>query len=90
MAAAATLVIEFRRGGERIKLAANRPTRGQIPLPGAEHPVGARRLPGRKAQQLLFAAGIGMDCSMVDGRQDGSVCVGKLYRHLSVSAEFCM
>ncbi|MYM37978.1 tRNA lysidine(34) synthetase TilS [Duganella qianjiadongensis] len=60
------LVIEFRRGGERLKLAANRPTRGikyhyqALSIPAWER----GRLPVVSApQQLLFAAGIGMDCN---------------------------
>ncbi len=58
------LVIEFRKGGERLKLAENRPTRGikyhyqALNIPAWERgrlPV--VHVPG----QLLFAAGIGMD-----------------------------
>ncbi|UGQ48146.1 tRNA lysidine(34) synthetase TilS [Massilia endophytica] len=59
------LTIEFRRGGERLKPAANRPTRNlkhhyqSLGVPAWERersPVVS--IPG----QLLFAAGIGMDC----------------------------
>lgn len=62
------LTISFRRGGERVKLAPNRPTRGlkqhhqSIGTPAWERsrlPVVG--IPGR----LLFAAGIGMDCHYV-------------------------
>jgi tRNA(Ile)-lysidine synthase len=59
------LLIEFRRGGERLKPAANRPTRPlkyhyqALNIPAWER----ARLPVVKsADQLLFAAGIGMDC----------------------------
>ncbi|SFU92641.1 tRNA lysidine(34) synthetase TilS [Pseudoduganella namucuonensis] len=59
------LTIEFRRGGERLKLAENRPTRAlkyhyqALNIPAWER----TRLPVVKAPgQLLFAAGIGMDC----------------------------
>lgn len=59
------LTLSFRRGGERLKLAANRPTRGlkqhgqALGIPAWQRerlPVVG--IPGR----LLFAAGIGMDC----------------------------
>jgi tRNA(Ile)-lysidine synthase len=59
------LLIEFRRGGEKLKLASNRPTRPvkyhyqALNIPAWER----SRLPVVKnASQLLFAAGIGMDC----------------------------
>ena len=59
------LLIEFRRGGEKLKLAANRPTRPvkyhyqALNIPAWER----SRLPVVKnASHLLFAAGIGMDC----------------------------
>ncbi|CAN7423011.1 tRNA lysidine(34) synthetase TilS [Pseudoduganella sp. LjRoot289] len=59
------LTIEFRRGGERLKRAENRPTRAlkyhyqTLGIPAWERP----RLPVLKTPtQLLFAAGIGMDC----------------------------
>jgi tRNA(Ile)-lysidine synthase len=58
------LKIDFRQGGERLKLAANRPTRAlkyhyqAFDVPSWERP----RLPIVSAgQALLFAAGIGMD-----------------------------
>ncbi|QBE61958.1 tRNA lysidine(34) synthetase TilS [Pseudoduganella lutea] len=62
------LTIAFRRGGERLKLAPNRPTRGlkqhhqALGTPAWERsrlPVVG--IPGR----LLYAAGIGMDCHYV-------------------------
>jgi tRNA(Ile)-lysidine synthase len=62
------LTISFRRGGERLKLAPNRPTRG---LKQHHQAMGTpawqrSRLPvvGMPGQ-LLFAAGIGMDCHYV-------------------------
>ena len=58
------LIIDFRQGGERLKLAANRPTRAlkyhyqACDVPAWERP----RLPIVSAgKALLFAAGIGMD-----------------------------
>ncbi len=63
------LTISFRRGGERLKLAPNRPTRGlkqhyqALDIPSWERgrlPVVG--IPG----QLLFAAGIGMDCHRIE------------------------
>ncbi|MYM24970.1 tRNA lysidine(34) synthetase TilS [Duganella sp. FT135W] len=63
------LVIEFRRGGEKLKLAPNRSTRPvkyhyqALNIPAWER----SRLPVVKsAKDLLFAAGIGMDCAHVD------------------------
>ncbi|HEX8479517.1 MAG TPA: tRNA lysidine(34) synthetase TilS [Telluria sp.] len=60
------LLIDFRKGGERLKLAANRPTRSlkahyqSSDVPAWERP----RLPVVwSAKVLLFAAGIGMDCA---------------------------
>lgn len=60
------LVIEFRKGGERLKPAHNRPTRGlkyhyqALGIPAWER----GRLPLVRAdKQMLFAAGIGMDCN---------------------------
>ena len=60
------LQIDFRKGGERLKLAANRPTRSlkahyqSSDVPAWERP----RLPVVWAgKALLFAAGIGMDCA---------------------------
>ncbi|WP_229217926.1 tRNA lysidine(34) synthetase TilS [Rugamonas apoptosis] len=62
------LVIEFRRGGERLKLAANRSTRSlkyhyqECGIPAWER----GRLPVvRTAADVLFAAGLGMDCRHV-------------------------
>ena len=60
------LQIDFRKGGERLKLAPNRATRGlkahyqASDVPAWERP----RLPVVWAgKELLFAAGIGMDCA---------------------------
>jgi tRNA(Ile)-lysidine synthase len=65
------LLIEFRRGGERLKPAHNRPTRGlKYHYQALDIPAWERsRLPVVSApKQLLFAAGIGMDCNkLVDG-----------------------
>eukprot|EP01034_Spumella_vulgaris_P043548 gene43548-54091_t len=62
------LTIEFRRGGERLKPAENRPTRAlkyhyqTLGIPAWER----GRLPVLKTQdQLLFAASIGMDCQQM-------------------------
>jgi len=62
---AQTLTIDFRTGGERLKLAANRPSRGlkahyqALGVPAWER----ERLPTVSRDfDLLFAAGIGMDC----------------------------
>jgi tRNA(Ile)-lysidine synthase len=62
------LAISFRRGGERLKLAPNRPTRGlkqhhqAMDTPAWQRPrLPVVGIPGR----LLFAAGIGMDCHYV-------------------------
>jgi tRNA(Ile)-lysidine synthase len=59
------LRIDFRQGGERLKLAANRPSRGlkahyqSLGVPAWER----ERLPVVFAEsELLYAAGIGMDC----------------------------
>jgi len=59
------LTIDFRKGGERLKPAANRPTRGlkahyqALGVPAWER----ERLPVvSQALDLLFAAGVGMDC----------------------------
>jgi len=62
---AQALVIEFRRGGERLKLAPNRSTRAlKYHYQALNVPAWERgRLPVvRTAAQVLFAAGIGMDC----------------------------
>jgi tRNA(Ile)-lysidine synthase len=59
------LEIDFRKGGERLKLAPNRPTRGLKQLFQA-HDVPAwqrSRLPiVSSGAELLYAAGLGMDC----------------------------
>jgi tRNA(Ile)-lysidine synthase len=64
------LQIDFRKGGERLKPAANRPTRGlkahyqSLGVPAWER----ERLPLVFAREdLLFAAGIGMDCRHFGG-----------------------
>jgi tRNA(Ile)-lysidine synthase len=62
------LEIDFRKGGERLKLAPNRPTRGLKQLfQAADVPVWERpRLPiVSSGFELLFAAGLGMDCRFV-------------------------
>jgi tRNA(Ile)-lysidine synthase len=62
------LEIDFRKGGERLKLAPNRPTRGLKQLfQAADVPVWERsRLPiVSSGAELLFAAGLGMDCRHV-------------------------
>ncbi|AKU21554.1 tRNA lysidine(34) synthetase TilS [Massilia sp. NR 4-1] len=62
------LTIEFRRGGERLKPAPNRPTRDlkhhyqSLSIPAWERTrLPVVYIPG----QLLFAAGIGMDCHKI-------------------------
>jgi tRNA(Ile)-lysidine synthase len=62
---AQALVIDFRKGGERLKLAPNRPTRSlKAHYQAADIPAWERtRLPIVSAgADLLFAAGLGMDC----------------------------
>jgi tRNA(Ile)-lysidine synthase len=62
------LVIEFRKGGERLKPAHNRPTRGlKYHYQALDIPAWERsRLPVVSTpSQLLFAAGIGMDCNQL-------------------------
>jgi tRNA(Ile)-lysidine synthase len=62
---AQALEIDFRKGGERLKLAPNRPTRGLKQLfQAADVPVWERsRLPiVSSGFDLLFAAGLGLDC----------------------------
>ncbi|MES2300156.1 MAG: tRNA lysidine(34) synthetase TilS [Pseudomonadota bacterium] len=62
---AQALQIDFRRGGERLKLAPNRPTKGlKYHYQAADVPAWEReRLPIVSAgKALLFAAGIGHDC----------------------------
>jgi tRNA(Ile)-lysidine synthase len=64
------LMIEFRRGGERLKPAHNRPTRGlKYHYQALDIPAWERaRLPVVSTpKQLLFAAGIGMDCTQLMG-----------------------
>jgi tRNA(Ile)-lysidine synthase len=59
------LVIDFRKGGERLKLAPNRPTRPlKAHYQAADIPAwGRARLPiVSSGRDLLFAAGLGMDC----------------------------
>ncbi|WP_229218600.1 tRNA lysidine(34) synthetase TilS [Rugamonas brunnea] len=73
---AQALVIEFRRGGERLKLAPNRSTRPlkyhyqECGIPAWER----GRLPVvRTAADVLYAAGLGMDCRHVsDGSGQGA------------------
>jgi tRNA(Ile)-lysidine synthase len=70
---AQSLVIDFRKGGERLKLAANRPTRSlKAHYQACDIPAWERsRLPIVSAgAELLFAAGLGMDCRHVG---EGSV-----------------
>ena len=80
------LQIDFRKGGERLKLAANRPTRSlkahyqSSDVPAWERP----RLPvvwSRK--ELLFAAGIGMDCA--HAAPDGAPAVSLRWEATQVS-----
>lgn len=67
------LNIDFRTGGERLKLAPNRPTRPlKYHYQAFDVPAWERgRLPVvRAGKELLFAAGIGMDCQhFADGDQ---------------------
>ena len=63
------LEIDFRKGGERLKLASNRPTKSlKCHYQAFDVPAWERgRLPLVHASgQLLFAAGIGMDCRHLD------------------------
>ncbi len=65
---AQTLEIDFRKGGERLKLAANRATRPlKYHYQALNVPAWERaRLPTVSCgKQLLFAAGIGMDCHLL-------------------------
>ena len=69
------LLIEFRRGGERLKRADNRPTRPlkyhfqELNVPAWER----GRLPVVHAgKALIFAAGIGMDCTQL-GAGEGRI-----------------
>ncbi|UVW30383.1 tRNA lysidine(34) synthetase TilS [Massilia sp. H6] len=70
------LTIDFRKGGERLKLAPNRPTRGlkahfqSLGVPAWER----ERAPVVSAgRALLFAAGIGMDCHHLGAEQGGGI-----------------
>jgi tRNA(Ile)-lysidine synthase len=75
------LVIDFRKGGERLKLAPNRPTRGlKAHYQALDIPAWERgRLPIVSAgPHLLFAAGLGMDCRAFGaGPADWSRCAGR-------------
>ena len=67
------LEIDFRKGGERLKLAPNRPSRGlKAHYQAAGVPAWERaRLPVVSAgMDLLFAAGLGMDCRHVGDGPD--------------------
>ena len=73
---AQALTIDFRKGGERLKLAPNRPTRGlkahyqSLGVPSWER----ERAPVVSAgRALLFAAGIGMDCHHLSAAQGGAI-----------------
>ena len=73
---AQALTIDFRKGGERLKLAPNRPTRGlkahyqSLGVPSWER----ERAPVVSAgRALLFAAGIGMDCHHLSAGQGGAI-----------------
>jgi tRNA(Ile)-lysidine synthase len=62
------LCIDFRKGGERLKLAPNRPTRSlKAHFQACDIPAWERtRLPVVSTNdELLFAAGLGMDCRRV-------------------------
>ncbi|MFL6675775.1 MAG: tRNA lysidine(34) synthetase TilS [Massilia sp.] len=70
------LVIDFRKGGERLKLAPNRPTRSlKAHYQACDIPAWERtRLPVVSANgELLFAAGLGMDCRHLGEASDGLV-----------------
>jgi tRNA(Ile)-lysidine synthase len=67
---AGPLEIDFRKGGERLKLAPNRPTRSlKAHFQSSGVPVWERnRLPiVSRNRVLLYAAGLGMDCQHVAG-----------------------
>jgi tRNA(Ile)-lysidine synthase len=69
------LLIDFRKGGERLKLAANRPTRSlKAHYQACDIPAWERtRLPIVSSnEKLLFAAGLGMDCRHF-GRGSGTL-----------------
>jgi tRNA(Ile)-lysidine synthase len=72
------LQIDFRKGGERLKLAANRPTRSlKAHFQALNVPAWERtRLPIVTASgALLFAAGIGMDCGHFGSGPDGMIAL---------------
>ncbi|MDP9109956.1 MAG: tRNA lysidine(34) synthetase TilS, partial [Pseudomonadota bacterium] len=63
-------------GGERLKLAANRPTRAiKYHYQAAGVPAWERlRLPiVRAGEQVLFAAGVGMDCHHADAHGPAAI-----------------
>ena len=72
------LTIDFRKGGERLKSAANRPTRSlkahfqALGVPAWER----ERLPTvSRGRDLLFAAGIGMDCHHLVEAGEGGIAL---------------
>jgi len=72
------LVIDFRKGGERLKLAANRPTRPlKAHYQAFDIPAWERtRLPiVSSGRDLLFAAGLGMDCHHFAGEAAETVAL---------------
>jgi len=72
------LLIDFRKGGERLKLAANRPTRGlKAHYQAADVPAWERaRLPIVSSKSaLLYAAGLGMDCQHVGRGEEGRIAL---------------
>ncbi|MEW6373589.1 MAG: tRNA lysidine(34) synthetase TilS [Pseudomonadota bacterium] len=72
------LVIDFRKGGERLKLAPNRPTRSlKVHYQAADVPAWERtRLPIVSVNgELLYAAGLGMDCRHLGSAPAGLVAL---------------
>jgi tRNA(Ile)-lysidine synthase len=72
------LQIDFRKGGERLKLAHNRPTRSlKAHYQACDVPAWERtRLPVVTAgADLLFAAGIGMDCRHLGEAAEGLIAL---------------
>ncbi len=72
------LVIDFRKGGERLKLAPNRPTRGlKAHYQAADVPAWERaRLPiVSSGSDLLYAAGLGMDCHHFGSGADARIAL---------------
>nr|WP_308634810.1 tRNA lysidine(34) synthetase TilS [Massilia brevitalea] len=72
------LVIDFRKGGERLKLAPNRPTRGlKAHYQAADVPAWERaRLPiVSSGSDLLYAAGLGMDCHHFGSSADARIAL---------------